>query len=126
MDEEYLKLVQLSKSYKQEKEDRFKESSRQRLYKISSKKIQTTMIGALSSIEAHLGFMWGHGSEAALTPEQEHLRELYDKVRSEILDRGNHQIRNMETEFGHYDINWNRYHVTLPVATQDTKEDEDA
>ena len=97
MDEEYLKIVQLSKSYKQEKEDRFKENSKQRLYKISSKKIQTTMIGALSSIEAHLGFMWGHGSEEDLTPEQEHLRELYDKVRSEILDRGNHQIRNMET-----------------------------
>ena len=81
MDEEYLKIVQLSKSYKQEKEDRFKENSKQRLYKISSKKIQTTMIGALSSIEAHLGFMWGHGSEEDLTPEQEHLRELYDKVR---------------------------------------------
>ena len=31
MDEEYLKIVQLSKSYNQEKEDRFKENSKQRL-----------------------------------------------------------------------------------------------
>jgi len=50
-----------------------------------------------------------------LTPEQEHMKELFEEVRSEILDRGNNQARNLEAEFANYEINWLRYQITLPV-----------
>ena len=62
-----------------------------------------------------------------MTPEQEHLKQIYDEVRSEILDRGNNQARNLEAEFAHYDINWLRYQITLPVVTMQelVKEGED-
>ena len=115
MDEPYAELVRQSEKYKSDKSGKYKEVSKDRLLKISKKKIQTTMIGALSTVEKYLGFLWGYESSEELTPEQEHLKQIYDEVRSEILDRGNNQARNLEAEFANYDINWLRYQITLPV-----------
>ena len=115
MDEPYAELVRQSDQYKTDKSSKYKEVSKDRLLKIAKKKIQTTMIGALSTMEKHLGFLWGYESSEELTPEQEHLKQIYEEVRSEILDRGNNQARNLEAEFANYDINWLRYQITLPV-----------
>jgi|TARA_Y100000310_G_C20643940_1_gene795532 predicted esterase YcpF (UPF0227 family) len=120
---EYEELARLAKQNKKNKEQRYKDSSKDRLQKIASKKIQTTMIGALSSIEKHLGFLWSHDQDGELTSEQEEMRELYEEIRSEILDKGNHQIRNLETELSQYDITWLRYQISLPVARMTTKEE---
>ena len=117
MEYSYAEMVRKSESYKSDKANKSKEVSKERLLKISKKKIQTTMIGALSTVEKHFGFLWGHESSEPLSPEQEHLKEIYNEVRSEILDRGNNQARNLETEFAAYDINWLRYKITLPVKT---------
>ena len=117
MNEEYSELIRKSESYKINKANKYQEVSKDRLLKVSKKKIQTTMIGALSTVEKHLGFLWGHDSSEELTPEQEHLKEIYDEVRSEILDRGNNQARNLETEFAQYDVNWLKYQITLPVKS---------
>ena len=115
MEDSYAELVRKSEKYKTDRTSKYKEVSKDRLLKISKKKIQTTMIGALSTIEKHFGFLWGHESGEALTPEQEHVKQLFDEVRSEILDRGNNQARNLEAEFNNYEINWLRYQITLPV-----------
>jgi hypothetical protein len=115
MEDSYAELVRKSDNYKIDKANRYKEVSKERLLKISKKKIQTTMIGALSTVEKSFGFLWGHESGEPLTPEQEHVKQLYDEVRSEILDRGNNQARNLEAEFNNYEINWLRYQITLPV-----------
>ena len=117
MEDSYAEMVRKSESYKSDKANKSKEVSKERLLKISKKKIQTTMIGALSTVEKHFGFLWGHESSEPLSPEQEHLKEIYNEVRSEILDRGNNPARNLETEFAAYDINWLRYKITLPVKT---------
>ena len=117
MEDSYAELVRKSEKYKSDKNTKFKEVSKERLLKISKKKIQTTMIGALSTVEKHFGFLWGHESSESLTPEQEHVKALYEEVRSEILDRGNNQARNLEAEFANYDINWLKYQITLPVKT---------
>jgi predicted esterase YcpF (UPF0227 family) len=120
---EYEELARIAKKRKMDKEERYKESSKDRLQKIASKKIQTTMIGALSSIEKHFGFLWSHENDGELTPEQEHMRDLYDEIRSEILDKGNHQIRNLETELSQYDITWLRYQLSLPVTRMTNKKE---
>ncbi len=114
-EESYSELIRKSEKYKADKTSKYKEVSKDRLLKISKKKIQTTMIGALSTMEKHLGFLWGHENTEELTPEQEHLKEVYEEVRSEILDRGNNQARNLEAEFANYEINWLRYQINLPV-----------
>ena len=97
------------------KDDLYKEKSKDRLTKNCKKKIQTTMIGALSSIEDHLEFLWGHKSDEALSEEQEKMRQLYEELRSEILDKGNTQMRNIDAELTQYDINWNRYQYQIPI-----------
>ena len=124
MEDSYAELVRRSEKYKTDKTNKYKEVSKDRLLKISKKKIQTTMIGALSTIEKHFGFLWGHESGEALTPEQEHVKQLFDEVRSEILDRGNNQARNLEAEFNNYEINWLRYQITLPVKDIATLKEE--
>ena len=105
----------LKKSFdlKQKKEDRQRELSKDRLLSAATKKIQTTMIGSLSTIESHFGFLW-EGEN--LTPEQKQLKNIFEDLRSEILDRGNTQIRNLEQEFLNYDITWKKYTINLPFV----------
>ena len=112
----YNKLLKASLDLKQKREDKYREISRDRLYQIAKKKIQTTMIGALSSVEAHFGFLWGIGEDEDFTPEQEQIKAIFEEARSEILDRGNTQIRNLEAEISNYDINSKRYTINLPVV----------
>ena len=86
MEDEYNDLVRQSNKFKTTKEERY-----------------------------NFGFLWGYESSDELTPEQEHMKELFEEVRADILDRGNNQIRNLEAEFTNYEINWLRYRITIPV-----------
>lgn len=76
--------------------------SKQRLAANMKKKIQTTMIGALSSIEEHFGFLWNDN----FLSEQERsmIQDKFESLRSEILDKGNRQLRNVDAEFLEYTI----------------------
>ena len=116
MDEGFKNLIRSSKNYKEEKEQKYKVNSKDRLFKIASKKIKTTMIGALSTLEENLGFLWGHESDEDISPEQQHMKTIFEQVRSDILDKGNTQIRNLEAEFNYYDITWLRFQVDLPKS----------
>lgn len=116
--ENYSSFLQQSLNLKKIREERKKEVSRDTLFRSAKKKIQTTMIGALSTIEESFGFLWGFNPEAEqdLTPEQRHLKDIYEEARAKILDRGNTQIRNLEIEFSNYDINKKQTYINLPVA----------
>ena len=96
------------------KKDIVSERSKTRLKKEIKKRIQTTMIGSLSSIEKFFGFLWGEGSED-LTKDQIEMRDIFEDMRTEILDKGNVQIRNIDSEIESYDIVWNKYHINLPI-----------
>ena len=82
------------------------------------------MIGALSSIEEHFSFLWlNEASE--MTPEQKIMYDTFQKVRSEILDKGNTQARNIDAELAQYDVKWLRYQTNIPVKNQDLGEGQD-
>ena len=122
--EDYNKFLKESIDYKKSREDRYKEVSKDALFKASKKKIQTTMIGALSTIEEHFGFLWGFElPEDQLTPEQKHVKSIFEDVRAKILDRGNTQIRSLESEFVNYAISKKKYFLNLPVAKPKGEED---
>ena len=123
---DYDDLIRSSRKYKTDKEKQYNDSSKERLGSIAKKKIETTMIGALSSVENHFGFLWGHNSGEELTPEQQHLKSIFDEIRSEILDKGNNQIRNLESELSYYEVKWLRYQMNLPLVPMESKEDDDA
>jgi hypothetical protein len=101
------------KDYKTLREEKYKQDSRDRLSKILKKKVETTMIGALSSVEEHLGFLWN--SEELSSADRQKMLDLYQKIRSEILDKGNAQARNIDAELAQYDVKWLRYSVNIPV-----------
>lgn len=97
------------------KQEIINERSKTRLKKEIKKRIQTTMIGSLSSVEKYFGFLWGENSESELTKEQMRMREIFEEMRTEILDKGNSQIRNSDSEIENYDVIWNKYHINLPI-----------
>jgi len=128
MEGNFSDLIKASQIYKKDRDSRLQASSNERLLKIARKKIQTTMIGALSSIEKYFGFLWAHTEGRDLTQEEEHAKELYEKMRSEILDRGNNQARNLEAELAQYEVKWLKYSIKLPVtnSVEITEGDENA
>jgi hypothetical protein len=101
-------------NYKKVREKKYKEESKQRLSKALKKKIETTMIGALSTIEQHFSFLW-NGDANNTTKEQEYMKNLYNKIRSEILDKGNNQARNIDIELSQYDVELLRFSIKIPV-----------
>ena len=120
MAEEYNSFLKKSLDLKSVREERNKDMSRDKLFKTAKKKIQTTMIGSLSTLESGFGFLWGIEIEDEdRTPEQKKLYEIYEEARAQILDRGNTQIRNLESEFVHYEIVRKKHYINLPVQTGD-------
>ncbi len=120
MAEEYSNFLKQSLDLKSAREERNKDISRDKLFKAAKKKIQTTMIGSLSTLESSFGFLWGFDiAEEDKTPEQKKIYEIYEEARAQILDRGNTQIRNLEAEFVNYDIVRKKHYITLPVHTGD-------
>tara|TARA_Y100000361_G_scaffold154155_1_gene178465 strand:- start:106 stop:480 length:375 start_codon:yes stop_codon:yes gene_type:complete len=120
MAEEYNNFLKNQLDLKSVREERNKDMSRDRLFKTAKKKIQTTMIGSLSTLESSFGFLWGMDVEDEdKTPEQKRLFEIYEEARAQILDRGNTQIRNLESEFVNYDIVRKKHYISLPVQTGD-------
>ena len=111
-------LIRQSTEYKSTRDDKFKNDSKERLSKILKIKVETTMVGALSSVEDHFSFLWTSDSKE-LTPEQKVMFDTFQKVRSEILDKGNTQARNIDAELNQYDVKWLRYTVNMPVRLQD-------
>ena len=55
--DDYNELVRQQTDYKQKREGKYKCESRDRLAKILKKKVETTMIGALSSVEENFSFL---------------------------------------------------------------------
>lgn len=114
--EEYNNLIRKHSEYKNTREDKYKYDSKDRLGKILKKKVETTMIGALSSLEEHFGFLWTN-ENGNLTQEQKIMLDIYQKVRSEILDKGNSQARNIDSELSQYEVKWLKYSINIPVKS---------
>lgn len=85
--------------------------SRNKLKDDFKKKITTTMIGALASIEKYFG--------ERLDLNVEKVDEDWEDCRQEILDRGNKQIRAMMDELDCYDVTWNKYKYNFKIRRED-------
>lgn len=122
----FLELIRQKRERDQAREVKIEESCKERLKKIAKTKMTTIMIGALDSIEKNLGFLFGldddgQPTHATLSNEETHIKRLYDNIRSTILDLGNDQIKNLHKEIDMHKIEWNRYHLTLPIRPEGPK-----
>lgn len=116
----YHNLIRQHSEYKKVKAEKYQTDSKDRLSKILKKKVITTMIGSLSSIEKHFGFLW-EGNPEELTDEQRTMYDIYQKTRQEILDKGNAQAKNIDAELSQYEIKWLRYNTVLPIKKEEDK-----
>jgi len=41
--------------------------------------------------------------------------EIYQKVREEVLNKGNTQARNVDAELSQYNVSWLKYQNVIPV-----------
>ena len=90
-----------------------------RLKQNISRKIRTTMIGAISSVEDTFGFLWGIDKlEDELTQEELEYRDSWDTTRTEILNKGNKQLRIALEEISEYTMEWNRYQADFIVKKE--------
>jgi hypothetical protein len=90
--------------------------SKERIQHEIKKSINTTMIGALASAEKFFGFLWGYESDPSLlTDEQKEFLDLYESFRSEVLDKGNIQIRNLPNVLDPYEIQKKTYTYKFPM-----------
>lgn len=61
---------------------------------IITKRIQTTMIGALYEFEKSFGYLWGLDKDPnSLTEEEEKFYIKWENTRNSILNNGNNQLR---------------------------------
>ena len=103
--------------YKQKREQKYLVDSKTRLSKIVTQKVKTTMIGSLSSVEEHFGFLWEGEDE-----QSKMMKGIFENMRSAILDKGNTQMRNVEAELSQYECKWLKYQVTIPFKKIEEKE----
>lgn len=115
MDYNYRELLEKQRQNKEQRAKKYEEDSKDRLLKIGSKQIRTTMIGALAAIEKVFGPLWNHGGSPRNEVEAAY-REAYEQLRKDILDKGNQQIHNFTQELSQYQVVWKRYSLTLPVV----------
>jgi len=97
----------------------YEENSKKRLLNNIKKKFDTTIIGSLAAFEEEFGYLWGHGKHYSELNDQElEFRDMWNDVRSKILDNGNFNLRSAQSEISQYTLSWNRYVTKLNFRNQ--------
>lgn len=107
------KLAQLHILQKQHTTGRIINDSRDRLKKIAMKKFRTCFICAIVEFEKMFGNeLWGHElRDDTVTEIQKANRTKWDKVRKQILDKGNTQSRALCLEIDLHKVEFEGYHI---------------
>jgi hypothetical protein len=100
-------------------EERVKSYSKKRLLENITKKFKTSMIGAVASCEEGFGELWGHGKgKDELTEEEFNFRERWEEIRTQILNKGNSQLRGALDEIAQHTVNKEKYNVDFIVRKE--------
>jgi hypothetical protein len=109
-------MKHLCEKSRRKNDEKYRSNSKKRLAAILAKKFTTTMIAPLDLFEKSFGELWGHGQHVNdLTPTQRRNREIWQEIRSKVLDNGNNQLRASLEELDLYTISWNRFQTNFIV-----------
>ena len=100
-------------------------NDKKRILKQIHSRFQTTMIGSLARFEDTFGYLWGHNGNEQLTERQEEFLEMWNYVRTSILNHGSKQMREcVDDMIAHMDeeMNINRYNFLIQPQEEETKE----
>jgi hypothetical protein len=112
-------LAKLRHHRKNAHRGRIAKDSRDRLKRIAHKKFRTCFISALAEFEDTFGpCLWGHNlPDEHLTPEQRVNRISWEKVRKNILDKGNAQSRALGMEIDLHSVEFEGYRMDFGGKT---------
>jgi len=86
-----------------------------------TKRFQTTIIGSLARFEDTFGYLWGHNSDKELSAKEQEFLDMWDYVRTSILNHGNGQMREAIDEIIDHIEKENylfKYHFTIKDKEQ--------
>ena len=101
----------------------YQQQSRERLKKILEGKMRTVMIGAIASVEEC--FSTWLKLKGRRTEDEQDFFEAFQDCRSEILDKGNAQIRNLDEEMKQYVMDWKRYNYKISQAERNVENEDE-
>lgn len=117
---------ELKKQYQAQQkinEERSQLYAKRRLINNLTKKFKTTMIGALASFEAEFGYLWGNEKgDENLTESELEFREMWERARTEVLNKGNNQLRSSIEEINQYNLKFESYKEEFIVRKGPTNE----
>ena len=110
-------LKRQAEKLKEARQQKYLDECRQRLSNIAEKKMKTTFIGALDAIERMFGDIWGADiDEKDRNKEEKENFELWQDLRTEILNNGNTQLRGLLNEISQHVVEWKRYNATFTIT----------
>jgi hypothetical protein len=56
-------------------------------------RFKTVMIGSIARVENYFGYLWGHPEKDNITDKQKEFKQLWEELRTEMLNHGNFHIR---------------------------------
>lgn len=101
-----INISEIRAEAKRKREERLSQVSKDKLRDEAISRMKTCFIGAISSIEKHLDFLFVSDDG----------KELFQELRKEILDNGNDQIRKFDKELGVYDVKFKQYKLELKMG----------
>ena len=114
----FIKNINYDKNNELAKEKHYQESKNQ-LINVVEKRIKTTMIGAIATIEESLSCFW-KTEEGSMNEEQKQIYNIFQDMRSKILDNGNNQIRLLEKDVDNFNIEAKKYHISFQIKPRNT------
>lgn len=116
-------MQEICNNVKKQNHENYKTHSKKRLMEQIKKKFQTTMIGALDKFEQKFGYLWGMGKNPNThTAQEAQYAEMWEYVRTEILNNGNTQCRACLDDISEYTMTWNRYNTKFIVHKDQSQE----
>lgn len=89
-----------------------------------NKRFQTTIIGSLARFEENFGYLWGHNSDKDLTEKQKEFLDIWEYVRTSILNHGNNQMREaIDDVIQHIEEQNNFYKYNFIIKNQNNKQE---
>ncbi len=114
-------LAEIRRHQKENSSGRRRCESKERLKKIVTRKVKTSFIGAISEFELAFGqILWGHGlPKDELTSIQKANKDKWEQVRTNILNKGNGQIRALVAEMDLHDVEFQGYRINFEGKQRD-------
>jgi hypothetical protein len=112
----HYELHKICENMRKVNQERRNLGARRKLMKNIETKFKTTTIGILARCENSLGELWGHGLDVKdLSADQKQMREVWECLRSDILNHGNGQLRAAMDELMRYTVEWNDYKIDFII-----------